>query len=275
MSGNSTDNNSRPVARRVHKGRVGGCLAVFLIIFILLITLINGCTKKHQNQKKQPEKTGTSVSTQITEPVAVQTPAPKRDYIICVDPGHGGDDIGSSNGDRLEKVDNLRYATEVFNLLQNMDGIQPFITRTSNDTELTNKERAAIANERNADLYLALHRNQLEDHTANGVEIWIQQESDVIDQVLGFKLLTELKKVGIQNDRGVHSGYTNDSQNNFQIIEYTNMPACIVELGFISNDEDNRLFDEHYKDYAAAIAEVVKQLCDEGFLEQVREQKAE
>lgn len=263
-------NNSRPVVRRVHKGRVGGCLAVFLIIFLLLITVINGCTKKHQNQKNKKEPENTSVSQTYSNETSPVEAAPKRDYIIVIDPGHGGDDIGSSNGDRLEKVDNLRYAKEVYQELSQREGVQVIITRQSDDTELTNKERAEIANSAGADLYLALHRNQLEDHTANGVEVWVQQEPDVVDDVLGYKIIEALKKVGIQNERGIQHGFTNDSQNNFQIIEYTNMPACIVELGFISNDEDNRLFDEHYKEYAAAIADVVMELCNEGYLDKVK-----
>lgn len=267
----SNSNNPRPVVRRVHKGRVGGCLAVFVIIFILMITFINGCTKKHQNQKQKAESDNPTVS-QSAETVQ-DAPAQKRDYLIVIDPGHGGDDIGSSNGDRLEKVDNLRYATVVYEELCKREGVQAIITRTSNETVLTNKERAEIANKAGADLYLALHRNQLEDHTANGVEVWVQQEPDVVDDVLGYKILEALKKVGIQNERGIQHGFTNDSQNNFQIIEYTNMPACIVVLGFISNDEDNRLFDEHYKEYAAAIADVVMELCNEGYLDDVKTQE--
>ncbi len=232
-----------------------------------MVTLINGCTKKHQKNKNKPDTESTSVSSQ-TEPEKQKAPE-KTEYIICIDPGHGGDDIGSSNGDRLEKVDNLRYATEVYEQLQNREHVKAIITRTSNDTDMDNRERAEFANNAGADLYLALHRNQLEDHTANGVEIWIQDEANVVDEVLGYKLLNALESAGIQNKRGVRSGYTNDSQNNFQIIEYTNMPACIVELGFISNDEDNRLFDAHYKDYAAAIADVVMQMIEEGYLNQV------
>ena len=49
------------------------------------------------------------------------------------------------------------------------------------------------------------------------------------------------------------------------------MPCCIVELGFISNDEDNRLFDEHYKEYGKAIVDAVVELCQEGYLDKVQD----
>lgn len=270
MADSNSSNQKPAVRRRLHKGRLCGCLSVLVIIIILISTLISGCTKRHQQEKAKKQTETTYVSETVTAAAPVETEAPERDYIICIDPGHGGDDIGSSNGDRLEKVDNLRYATEVYNLLSAAEGIQVIITRQSNSTDLTNKERAEFANEAGVDLYLALHRNQSEDHTANGVEVWIQKEPEVVDDVLAYKLLEALKEVGVQYDRGVQKGFTNDSQNNFQIIEFTDMPACIVELGFISNDYDNQLFDAHYKEYARAIADVIIQMCEGGYLDDVK-----
>lgn len=264
-------NNSKPVVRRrVHKGRVCGCLIVLFIFIFAIIIIFNGCTKKNAKNKDKSVFNESSVS-QETVTDALNT---EKKYIICIDPGHGGDDIGSSNGDRLEKVDNLRYATEVIEEFSRRDlenlKFEIVTTRTTNDVDMTNKERAMFGNEHNADLYLALHRNHSTDRTANGVEIWVQQQAEVVDEVLGYKLSKYINKVGIQSDRGLQKGYTNDSQNNFQIIEYTNMPCCIVELGFISNDEDNRLFDEHYKEYAKAIVDAVVELCQEGYLDKVQ-----
>ena len=136
---------------------------------------------------------------------------------------------------------------------------------------MNNEERAKFANDAGADLYLALHRNKSDDSTANGLEIWFQQDHTIIDDVFGYKLEQALTKVGVQNNRGIQFGYTNDKQNNFQIIEWTNMPACIIELGFISNDEDNRLFDAHYREYAKAIADAAESLCTEGYLDKVKQ----
>lgn len=256
---------SRPVKRRLRKDRVFACLAVLIVIIFAVSSLISGCSKK---DKKDKDKTK-EADVQVTQ----TTPVPEQndDYIICVDPGHGGDDPGSNYGDRTEVVDNLKYATVVCEELNKREGIKAIITRTSNDTHLDNRQRADISNKADADLHLALHRNFSEDPTANGVEVWVQKESQIVDEVLGYKLLEALKKVGIQSDRGVQAGFTNDKQNNFQIIEYTNMTACIVELGFISNDEDNRLFDTNYKDYAVAIANVVEEMCIDGHFDKPAE----
>lgn len=253
---------SRPVKRRLRKDRLFACLAVLVVVIVGISSLISGCSKKAKNKDK--EKT-TKTDVQVTQQTTV--PVENNNYIICVDPGHGGSDPGSNYGDRTEVVDNLKYATIVYEELNKREGIEAIITRTTNDVYIENKERADISNRAGADLHLALHRNQSKDSTANGVEVWVQKDAEVVDEVLGYKIREALKEVGIQSDRGTQAGYTSDEQNNFQIIEYTDMTACIVELGFISNDEDNRLFDKHYKEYAVAIADVIEEMCADGYFD--------
>ena len=91
---------SRPVKRRLRKDRVFACLAVLIVIIFAVSSLISGCSKK---DKKDKDKTK-EADVQVTQ----TTPVPEQndDYIICVDPGHGGDDPGSNYGDRTEVVDN-------------------------------------------------------------------------------------------------------------------------------------------------------------------------
>lgn len=253
------------VKRRLHKGRACGCLIVLIILILIISSIISGCNEKNKDANDLSSAKDVMASSESTEEDN------ENKFIICIDPGHGGTDIGSNYGDREEKIDNLKYATIVFEELSKRDNIKVIMTRTDNDTYLDNQERAEFANSAGADLYIALHRNHSVDSTACGVEIWIQNEKDVVDEVLGYKLKEKLKEVGIQRDRGVHSGYTNDTQNNFQIIEYTNMPCCIVELGFISNDEDNKLFDANYEKYAVAIADAAEEICKENYLDKVIE----
>ncbi len=257
-------NNSRPVKRRLRKDRVFVCLAILVLFIVSVSSIISGCSKKDKKDKKP-----TAVDVKVSD---VTTTAPLEgngDYIICIDPGHGGTDPGSHYGDRYERTDNLKYATLVYEELNKREGITAIMTRTT-DTDMTTQERADFANRAGADLYLALHRNYSTDSTACGVEVWVQQENDTVDDVLGYKLLRELEKVGIQRNRGVQNGFTNDKQNNFQIIENTDMWCCILELGFISNDEDNRLFDMNYEKYAIAIADVAEQMCNETYLDTKR-----
>lgn len=266
--------------RRVHRGRACGCL-ILAVIFILIINGISGCVKKLEKSKKAPPRKPDTV-TEVTNA------KPKKnissDILIVVDPGHGGYDNGSLLGEdpktntalRYEKNDNLKYAKIVCDELNTRKGIKALMTREDDDTYLDNEERAKYSNDRGAALHLALHRNYSDDPDADGVELWIQKESKIPEQVLAFDIEQKFKEVneGIEKSgkssggfriRPTQQGYTSDKQNNFEIISFTDMTACIVELGFISNDKDNRIFDLYYKEYAKAIADAVEQWCkDDG-----------
>ena len=256
------DNQTRPaVRRRVHKTRIVGCFTVLLAIILISGSLISSCKNKDDNIKP------VSDHNMVTQNSVITAPEKKDKYLICIDPGHGGDDPGSDYGTvRLEKDDNLKYAMEVYNILNSREGIEAIITRTTDENPST-RERADIANKAGADLYLALHRNYSVDSSANGVEVWVQNETSMVDDMLAFKILTKLSKVGISKNRGKQAGFTNESQKNFEIIEFTNMTSCIVELGFISNDTDNKLFDEKYKQYAVAIADAAEEMCNDEYLD--------
>ncbi len=244
---------TKSVVRRVHKRRVCGCFTVLVFIIILVVLIVSGC---HNNNDKG--KKSSAVDVKVTEATTEQEKDDK--FLVCIDPGHGGDDPGSNYGDRLEMTDNLRYAKCVYDELSKRDGIEVMITRTDSKETLDSEERAKMANDAGADLFLALHRNYSDDSSANGIEVWTNKDADAVDINLGYKLIDKLKVIGIQRDRGVHTGYTNEKQENFMIIEYTNMTSCILELGFISNDEDNYLFDKHYKEYSVAIADAVEEM---------------
>ncbi len=262
--------------RRVHRGRACGCL-ILVFIFVFIISGISGCVKKLEAGKKENSKKSDTV-TEVTTP----SPAKKvnDDILIVVDPGHGGEDKGSLLGEdkntntalRYEMIDNLNYAQIVCDELNKRKGIRAIMTRENNDVYLENDERAKISNDSGAALHLALHRNFSVDPDAEGVELWIQKDSQIPEQVLAFNIEQkfkevneEIKKSGKSSGgfkiRPTQQGYTSDKQNNFEIISFTNMTACIVELGFISNDKDNRIFDLYYQDYAKAIADAVESWC--------------
>lgn len=257
-----TENQQRPAPRRrrrVHKTRLIGCSAVLLIIIILIGSLISGCVKKLRDKPAKPSS-GTSIKKpEVTEPPFVQTES--GNIVVCLDPGHGGSDPGSDyDGARLEKDDDLRYALEVYDALKGYSGIDVYLTRDT-DKYLSNEERAAISNGVNADLHVALHRNMFTDSTAYGVEVWVKKAHDQIDDVCSFKILTKLTEVGIQANRGMKPGHPKN--DDYELVKFTNANCITIELGYITNDKDNELFDKNYKEYAAAIAEAIAETCYE------------
>lgn len=171
-----------------------------------------------------------------------------NDLQIVIDAGHGGWDNGASYNGRLEKDDNLRLALEVEKQLT-AQGVPVLMTR-STDVFVELADRAAIANAAHADLFVSLHRNSYPEQTpySNGVENFIYLTAPLETSGSAAQLvLDEVVNVGVQSNHGV-------SRGNYYVLRRTIMPSMLLEMGFIINDIDNKLFDEHLVEYAAAIA---------------------
>lgn len=176
---------------------------------------------------------------------------------VCIDPGHGGSDsTGATDGEtRLEKEDNLLLSLAVKEKLEN-SGAKVIMTRTD-DESISLKERCRIANAKNADYFICLHRNSAADKSAHGSEVWIKNIPTKEETLLAENILANLEKAGISQNRGVKKGYRDSAALNYYINSNTNMPSCLVELGFISNKKDNDDFDKKLDLYAQAIADAV------------------
>ncbi len=188
----------------------------------------------------------------------------KEEISVCLDAGHGGDDCGAVNGERLEKDDNLRLTLLVRDRLQ-AQGVKVYLTR-SDDTYLTLQERCDIANRKKCTLFVALHRNSAE--SGSGVEMWVKNTPSDTEWALAENMLNGLSEVGISKARGVKSGYAKNADGNYYVNAHTDMPSCLAEIGFITSDKDNELFDENIEAYAEAIAEgilkTLKETVQEG-----------
>ena len=170
-----------------------------------------------------------------------------------MDPGHGGSDIGATGINNIhEKDGNLKLSLKVAKLLKK-NGVKVVMTR-DDDSTVSSEDRAAIANDCNADLYLALHRNYAANPEACGVEAWIYSSGSEKNHAIAETILSNLEKVGISDNRGVRTGTQFDSDNDYIVIKQTNMTSLIIEMGFISNEKDVELYDNNMDDYAAAIA---------------------
>ena len=173
-----------------------------------------------------------------------------KKVIVCIDAGHGGTDVGATNENRYEKNDTLKIARLVIEYLEQED-IKVIMTRTD-DITCTLQERCKIANKKKADLFVSIHRNSAD--TGNGIETWINSRQDEKDIELATNIMNYIEKTKIQNDRGIKYGTIKGENTDYYVLNNTKMPSCLIELGFISDDEDNKLFDENIENYAEAIA---------------------
>ena len=174
---------------------------------------------------------------------------------VCLDAGHGADDAGaiSADGVRIEKNDNLRLTLKVRDLLEER-GVKVVLTR-EDDSDITLKERCKLANKKRCDLFVSLHRNSAV--SGSGFEAWIAKEPKGNEEEIAKKRVKALCDISELPDRGVKRGYRNSSGNNYYVNSNTNMPSILLEVGFVTNEADNKSFDENLGKNAEAIADII------------------
>lgn len=108
--------------------------------------------------------------------------------------------------------------------------------------------RATMANAGTFRAYICVHRNSFTDARANGIET-LYQTGDANDQALAQYIQDEMMKLGGFTNRGLKP------RDNLVVLNNTSAktPLCLVELAFISNENDNNMFDAKFNDLAAAI----------------------
>jgi N-acetylmuramoyl-L-alanine amidase len=193
---------------------------------------------------------------------------------IVIDPGHGGHDTGTIGPTGLEEKNVvLDVALRLRRLIERRLGAQVIMTR-DNDTFIPLEERTAIANEKDADLFISIHANASRDPQARGIEMYYlnftsdpgalalaarenqtSQESvhqlskliqkialsEKIDESRRFatvedhSMIRELDREGIREpDRGVKKAP-------FVVLIGANMPSILCEISFLSNPHDEHM----------------------------------
>ena len=152
---------------------------------------------------------------------------------VFIDPGHGGHDPGAigSNSKEAENVLKVALALEMKLKAQ---GYEVRLSRRT-DTYLSLTQRAELANAWGADIFLSLHDNSAVNKTATGFESFIFKGNVSANSV---KLQQHVHKaiatgIGLR-DRGM-------KRASFAVIRLTAMPALLIEYGFISNINDEKI----------------------------------
>ncbi len=174
---------------------------------------------------------------------------------VILDAGHGGQEPGATYLGRQEKNDALNLALAVGNILASQ-GVDVVYTRVD-DTYQTPYEKAEIANRSGADYFVSLHRNAMPiAGTATGAEVLVYENRGV-PALMAENINSALEQVGFKN-LGVIE------RPGLVVLRSTQMPAVLVEAGFIDNESDNRFFDRNFEAVAQAIAR--------GILETIRQE---
>lgn len=171
----------------------------------------------------------------------------KAQYCICIDSGHGGNDPGKIGvAGTKEKEVNLAIALKLKKSLEKQN-IRVVMTRTddrnlagangTNEKTSDMKNRVAKMDSEQPDAVISIHQNSYTDSTAKGAQVFYYSESEK-----GKKLAEVLQKSLIENADPENHRMAK-ANTSYYILKNTSAPTVIVECGFLSNLEEERLLN--------------------------------
>jgi N-acetylmuramoyl-L-alanine amidase len=257
-----------------------------------------GSTDDHTRSSRKSSEDKTEVAENNAPPIKIPPPteAGSRTLTralglkigrIVIDPGHGGHDTGTIGPTGIREKDVvLEVALKLAKLLEGT-GSEVVMTR-HDDSFIPLEERTAIANEKDADLFISIHANASRDRTARGIETYylnfnsnpealevaarenatsqqsVHELRDLIKKIALTEKVEEsrdfatevqhevhtrlVKASGKQKDRGVKKAP-------FVVLIGANMPSILAEISFLTNPKDERLLQQ--PEYLQKIAQAL------------------
>ncbi len=162
-----------------------------------------------------------------------------KEFILILDAGHGGNDVGTGNSDYYEKDINMDIVKEMKEMLE-FCGVEVVLTREGDETVALD-ERSSFANESKGDRFVSIHCNYCEeDASVAGLECYYWADS-MVGESYAKEIISAVEESGKVVVRGIKT-------EDFHVLRETRIPAVLVETGYISNQEDREnLYDAGYQ----------------------------
>ncbi len=162
-------------------------------------------------------------------------------YVVVIDPGHGGENLGTNYLPTPEKYYNMIVANHMKTRLEEYENIVVYMTHTE-DVDMTLEERAKFADSVDADFLFSLHFNQSIEHKIYGAEVWIPTEGALYGRSYGmaYEFLDEFEQMGLFN-RGIKTRLGKKGDDYYGIIRHCasfGIPALIVEHCHVDHPYD-------------------------------------
>jgi N-acetylmuramoyl-L-alanine amidase len=204
----------------------------------------------------------------------------KENFIIVIDPGHGGKDPGAVGSFSYEKDIVLSVAIKLGEYLQRSNNSIKVIYTRNTDIYVSLRDRAEIANKNNADLFISIHANLIIGKNAYGTETFIMGhsldeenlqvamkenevillESDYSTKYEGFDPKTPESYIMFSLTQNAYAKQSTElasmiqtqfkekigrfdrgvKQERFLVLWRTAMPSVLTEIGFISNHNEEK-----------------------------------
>jgi N-acetylmuramoyl-L-alanine amidase len=262
-------------------------------------TVATGVPTRIATGKPEPVASDTPV---VAAPIPRQAmQAGMRPLVISIDAGHGGQDPGAigPNGNREKNV-TLAIARELARQINATPGMKAHLTRDT-DVFIPLNRRAVLARGAKADIFVSIHADAAENRDATGSSVyvmstrgassqrarWLADKENAADLIGGVKLantgdtlksvlldLTQSGQMKASTDAANHVlgslgsvGKTRRVEHaNFAVLRTSDVPAMLVETGFISNHREEALLSS--PDYQRRLAAAVLDGINDYFVRQ-------
>ena len=205
-------------------------------------------------------------------------PEPLGGITIVLDAGHGGIDGGASNGEIVEKDITLAITQKLARQLKRL-GAEVIITRTTDGDVISEHKpsetfaslrerkkqdiflRQSIVASTQPDLFITVHANAIPDSKWRGAQVFYHKTGHEESQYLAKAVMESLKgELGNTNREAL-------AIEQIYLLKKTDVPAILVETGFLSNPEERDLLvNKKYQDkIATAIAQGIEDYFDMTF----------
>ena len=196
----------------------------------------------------------------MTSEVSAQA---KEPVIVVIDPGHGGENLGAEYDGYTEKKMTMVTARAMKEELEKYDGVVVYMTHEA-DVDMSLRERAEFAKEKQADFLFSLHYNASVKHNLFGSEVWVPAYGEYY--VKGYQFaeiqMQEFENIGLYS-RGIKTKLNDEGSDYYGILRQCTdleVPSALIEHCHMDQDNDKPFYqqgEEQWKAFGRMDAEAV------------------
>ncbi len=168
-------------------------------------------------------------------------------FVIVIDPGHGGENRGGEHEQYTEKDLTPIVARAMKEELEKYEGVEVYLTHDI-DMDMSIKDRAMFASEKNADFLFCLHFNMSVNHNLFGAEVWVPATGEYYSKGYSFAQIQmqEFLDLGLYS-RGIKTRINDRNENYYGILRYCTeerIPSVLIEHCHLDHPKDQPYYQE-------------------------------